>query len=106
MFLENQNSFLLDENLYFNQFMPFITEGKDNEWKIKHLKIKTDEVLFQNLKNNDELIVILSGKGGITINGESSLIKTGDLVHFSKNAVCSIANIEKEDIHVVSITIY
>lgn len=105
MFLQNQSSFILDENFYFNHFMPFITEGKDNEWKIKYLKIKTNEVLFRNTNNNDELIIVLSGNGGITVNGEGSLIKTGDLIHLYKNTIYSIANIKKEELHVVFITI-
>ncbi|MCT4635004.1 MAG: cupin domain-containing protein [Rickettsiales bacterium] len=105
MFIQNKDSFFLDENFYFNQFIPFINKEKENEWKINYLKIKTNEVLFHNTKDNDELIVILSGNGGITMNKESTLTKTGDLVHFPKNTIRSIANIKKEDLHVIIITI-
>lgn len=106
MFIQNKDSFFLDEKFYFNQFIPFIDKKEESDWKIKYLKIRTNEVLFHNTNDNDELIIILSGNGGITINGESSLTNTGDIVHCPKNTIRSIANIKNEDLHAIIITIY
>lgn len=102
----DQNNFLLDEKFYFYPLVPFIKDGIKNEWKIEHIKIAAEEVLFNNTKDNAELIIVLSGSGGISIDGDCSLIKTGDLVHFPKNTVRSIANADLEELlHVILITI-
>lgn len=102
----NNTDFLLAENFSFHQMMPFISEGVKSEWKLEHLKIFSEEVLFNNTGNNAELIIILSGSGGISIDGSSSIVKAGDLIHFPKNIIRSIANVNSEEVlHAILITI-
>ena len=108
MLLLNQNyhNFLLAEYFNFHPLMPFINNGKNNEWNIKFLKIGGNEVVFDNTNNNEELVIVISGCGGVTLNGESSIVKAGDLICIPKNTVRSIANINNEELlQVVSITI-
>lgn len=109
MFLKNLNqyNFLLAEHFNFYPLMPFITESKNHTWKMEHFEIDANEVIFSNTGSAEEIVIVISGCGGMTMNGEtSSLIKTGDLIHISKNTIRSFANInEEEPLQVVCISI-
>ena len=78
--------------------MLIMTEENIYKFKMEFVKIRAEEVIFRSTKNTEELIIVVGGSGGITINGESKLIKTGDVIYIPKNVVRSIANINQEEL--------
>lgn len=106
MFIKDKTNILLDEKLYFYPFLPFISNDKETNWKLKYIRISAEEVLFNNTNSNEELIIILSGAGIITMDMETTRIKTGDLIHIKKNTTHSIENIDAQEmLHFIRITV-
>ncbi len=108
MFLQNSNkyNFILTKQCNFHTLIPFISEGEKHHWSVEYIKIAANEVVFNNTKNSEEIIIVIGGSGGATINGEGALIKAGNIIHFRKNTIRSLANVdEKELLQVICITI-
>jgi quercetin dioxygenase-like cupin family protein len=89
---------LLDERFYFYPLLPFISENQEANWKLKYIKISAEEVLFNNTNNNEELVIVLSGSGVITIDLKTTRIKTGDLIHIKKNTTHSVENVDPKEL--------
>ena len=60
-----------------------------------------------NLKytHKPEIVFVISGQGGIVIDGKSSIIKTGDIIRIPKNKIRSIANLNLSSLKVISISL-
>lgn len=104
---KNLNNFLLAEHFNFRPILSFIKEKDEQQWKIEYIKIEANKVIFNNTNNSEEIVIVIGGFGGITIDGEiSSLIKIGDIIHFQKNVIRSVANVNDDELlEVIFITI-
>lgn len=106
MYIDNVDklNFLLGDSFSFKSLLPFVKKEKNQIYTIQCLEISANQVLFDDTKNSSEIITIVAGKGGMTIDWEKSfLINTGDMLYIPKNTVRSFANIENETLDVIII---
>jgi mannose-6-phosphate isomerase-like protein (cupin superfamily) len=54
-------------------------------------------------KNYSQLVFVIEGKGGITIDGDSTLIEAGYLIKISPNKVRTISNINSSNLKIISL---
>ncbi|MEK6733964.1 MAG: cupin domain-containing protein [Pseudomonadota bacterium] len=67
------------------------------------LLVEQNSVLTLHTRDKKELIIVISGNGGFTINGKGTIIKFGDLLYTPSNSVRTLANVEEEPLCIVSI---
>ncbi len=91
---------VIKTHLAFSCVSALVTKKPD---KIELLEIPTEKAVFNKTKDEEEILIVISGNGGVIINAESSLIKIGDVICIPKNSIRSLANIEREPLQVISI---
>lgn len=79
--------------------------NNSHDWNIEILKINANEVIFNNTGEREEIIIVLDGEGGITIDGESMLIKKGNMIYIPRNTVRSVANIDNKVLIILFISL-
>lgn len=79
--------------------------NNSHDWNIEILKINANEVIFNNTGEREEIIIVLDGEGGITIDGESMLIKKGNMIYVPRNTVRSVANIDNKVLIILFISL-
>jgi mannose-6-phosphate isomerase-like protein (cupin superfamily) len=91
----NHHNFIIKRS-DLTALMLVMAEEEIYKFKMTLMRIRAEEVMFRSTKNTEELIIIVGGSGGITINGEGALIKSGDIIYIPKNTIRSVANINQE----------
>ncbi len=101
----NNCNCIVTEHFNFISLMLFIAKKKTWECKMELVRMRADEVILKKIKDSEELIIVIGGSGGVIINGEGTRIKAGDVVYIPRNALRSVANINKAELlQVVFIT--
>ncbi len=96
------SSFQLKENCLFGPLLSGSFSNNDN-CKVELIRIPGEAATSSYIKDNNEILVVVQGSGGLTIDGASKLIKMGDIIHIPSNSVRSISNIDNQYLQVVSI---
>lgn len=99
--LNTDTSKVIKTNLVFSYFSLLDTK---NLKKIELLEIPTETAMFYNTKDEEEILIVIRGNGGVIVNAESSLVKVGDVVRIPPNSSRSLANIEVDSLQVISMT--
>jgi mannose-6-phosphate isomerase-like protein (cupin superfamily) len=90
------------ENDLFNSLFPLFNYNQKNH-SIELINIATEAATSSYTNDNTEVLIILNGKGGISINGTIIPIKSGDVIHVSPRSIRSLSNIEEQNLQAISI---
>lgn len=106
------------------QFVPASHEDPKNPGVLKKVIVKKDDVIQGHLQmvnwslqktgksieshyheNLDEIYIILSGRGEITVDGETEIVEKGDTIIIPHGAVHTMQNQGTEDIEFIALGI-
>ena len=89
----------------YPHFHPLLNwlDSQKTKYQIELIRIAKDKTKSQYTKNTKEILLIAEGNGGIAIDEEVKLIKSGEIIYVRPNSLRSLISSKNNNLEVLSI---